>query len=185
VSGFYPWHASFDLIESFARVHQQVPSARLLMVGDGQTRAQTEDRARQLGLETVVSFVGVVPHEHIADWLAAADVAVVPYPKLPKEVWFSPLKLYEYMAAGKAIVASRAGQVAQVLTDCYTGLLVDPGDRAGFAQALIHLLSDETERDRLGRNARRQAVEQHSWAQYVRHLGNIYADVRRTAPQKA
>ena len=109
VSGFYPWHASLELVKSFAEVHQQIPTARLVMIGDGQLRGQTETYTRQLGLQSVVLFVGAVPHVQIPGWLAAADVAVMPYPKLSKEIWFSPLKMYEYMAAGKAIVASRRG----------------------------------------------------------------------------
>ena len=181
VSGFYPWHAPLELIESFALVHRQVPTARLLMVGDGQLRCQTEAYTRQLGLESVVSFVGSVPHEQVPDWLAVAEVAVMPQPKLPKESWFSPLKMYEYMAAGKAIVASRAGQIAQVIKNDYTGIMVDPGDTHSFAQAVIRLLEDENERTRLGMNARRQAVEHHSWDQYVRHLESTYRDVLQTS----
>jgi glycosyltransferase involved in cell wall biosynthesis len=177
VSGFYPWHASLELVESFALVHQQIPAARLYMVGDGQMRAQTETYARQGGLENAVSFVGTVPHEQIPAWLTVADVAVMPYPKMAKELWFSPLKMYEYMAAGKAIVASRAGQIAEVLQDGETGVLVEPGDTQGLAQALIRLLNDQNERHRLGMNARQQAVEQHSWAQYARKLETLYRKV--------
>jgi glycosyltransferase involved in cell wall biosynthesis len=184
VSGFYPWHASLELIESFAQVVEQMPTARLVMVGDGQMCAQTRIHAGALGLDRVVSFVGNVPHAQIPDWLAAADVAVMPYSKLPKEMWFSPLKMYEYMAAGKAIVASRAGQVAQVLTDGHTGVLVDLGDTRGFAQAILRLLQDQAERTRLGMNARRQAVEFHSWDQYVHTLESVYRGVLRTTKVK-
>lgn len=184
VSGFYPWHASLELIESFALVHQQIPAARLYMVGDGQMRDQTETYARQLGLDHVVCFVGTVPHEQIPNWLAVADVAVMPYPKLSKELWFSPLKMYEYMAAGKAIVASRAGQIAEVIKDDETGILVAPGDTHHFAHALIRLLNDKNERNRLGMNARRQAVEHHSWDQYVRNLATIYHSALKTSKVK-
>jgi glycosyltransferase involved in cell wall biosynthesis len=181
VSGFYPWHASLELVESFALVLRQVPTARLFMLGNGQMRGQTETYTHQLGLERMVTFVGTVPHDQIPDWLAAADIAVMPYPKLAKELWFSPLKMYEYMSAGKAIVASRAGQIAEVISDDHTGVLVDPGDTVSFAQALVRLLTDEGQRSRLGMNARRQAVEHHSWDQYARNLETVYRDVLATA----
>lgn len=176
VSGFYPWHASLELVDSFVQVHQQIPTAHLYMIGDGQMRNQTETYARQLGLEQVISFVGAVRHEKIPDWLAIADVAVMPYPKMDRELWFSPLKMYEYMAAGKAIVASRAGQIAEVISDGDTGLLIEPGDTEHFAQALILLLANEGERNRLGTNARQQAVARHSWQQYAHQLETIYLD---------
>lgn len=177
VSGFYPWHATLELIDSFARVHRQLPEARLYMVGDGQIRRESERYAGEMGLGGVVHFQGVVPHDNIPDWLAAADVAVMPYPKLSKELWFSPLKMYEYMAAGKAIVASGDGQIAEVIHDGFNGVLVEPGDIDGFARHMVRLLQDEGERKRLGFNARLQAVEKHSWDGYVSRLERIYENV--------
>jgi glycosyltransferase involved in cell wall biosynthesis len=133
----------------------------------------------------VVAFAGAVPHDQIPDWLAAADVAVMPYPKLSKENWLSPLKMYEYMSAGKAIVASRVGQVAQVIRHDHSGLLVEPGDPQGLACAMLRLLADENERARLGMNARRQAVERHSWSQYARTLEDIYQQVIEASKREA
>jgi glycosyltransferase involved in cell wall biosynthesis len=89
-------------------------------------------------------------------------------------MWFSPLKLYEYMAAGKAIVASRTGQIAEVIKHEVNGLLVEPGNVSDLAQAIICLLNDHDERKRLGINARRQAIEQHSWDTYIRRLEEFY-----------
>jgi glycosyltransferase involved in cell wall biosynthesis len=130
-----------------------------------------------MGLEKTVSITGYVAHDAIPEWLAAADVVVAPYPPLPEELWFSPLKLFEYMAAGKAIVASAAGQIAEVIQHGHNGLLVRPGDVAQLAEAILDLLNDPGERQRLGHNARRQAVEQHSCAAYIRRLESLYQTV--------
>jgi glycosyltransferase involved in cell wall biosynthesis len=92
-------------------------------------------------------------------------------------LWFSPLKLYEYMAAGKAIVASRAGQIAEVIQDGHNGLLVESGDVAALAQALLKLLKDPVKRERLGQNAREQAIRHHSWERYIKRLEDIYRSV--------
>jgi glycosyltransferase involved in cell wall biosynthesis len=100
---------------------------------------------------------------------------VLPYPELPGELWFSPLKLFEYMAAGKAIVASRAGQIAEILEDGQSGLLVAPGDVAAMGQAIVRLIADPALRQRLGDHARQQAVANHSWEQYIERLVQIYA----------
>jgi glycosyltransferase involved in cell wall biosynthesis len=177
VGGFQAWHGIEGLVESFAKVLPQFPAARLLLVGDGPARPQVEKRIQELGMEAAVVITGLVPQTEIPEILSAVDVAVIPYPQLPKELWFSPLKLYEYMAAGKAIVASRSGQIAEVLQDGYNGLLVQPGELDELAQAMLRLFKNPPERQRLGENAKRQAVERHSWEQYVRRIEDVYRSV--------
>jgi len=177
VGGFQPWHGLENLVESFAQVVRLVPEAILLLVGDGPIRSAIEQKSAELGLADRVIITGFVPHDRIPEMLAIADVVTAPYPRLPEEMWFSPLKLYEYMAAGKAIVASKEGQISDVIQDGCTGLLVEAGDVEGLAQALIKLLEAPAERERLGQNARRQAVKQHSWEQYIRRLEEIYMSV--------
>jgi glycosyltransferase involved in cell wall biosynthesis len=161
-------------VESFAQVLQEIPQTRLLLVGDGPARTLVERKIAELGLETAVTITGLLPQAQVPIMLAATDVAVLPYPDLPAELWFSPLKLYEYMAAGKAIVASGAGQIAEILQHDRNGVLVAPGDVAGLARAIVRLLNDPAQRAQLGRNARKQAVERHSWTQYVEQLAQIY-----------
>jgi glycosyltransferase involved in cell wall biosynthesis len=176
VGSFQLWHGIEQLVESFARVLHEVPQARLLLVGDGPARPNVEDAVRRLGLASNVTITGLVPQAKIPEILAAVDVAVIPYPRLPKELWFSPLKLYEYMAAGKAIVASASGQITEVVQDGINGLLVSPGDVDEFAQAIARLLKNPAELEWLGKNARRQAVERHSWDEYIHRLEHVYQD---------
>jgi starch synthase len=177
VGGFQHWHGVDRLVESFAQVLPEVPKAKLLLVGDGPARPDIEQKIAELGVEPAVIITGLVPQKQVPRILAVTDIAVIPYPRLPKELWFSPLKLYEYMAAGKAIIASRAGQIADVIQDGQNGLLVESGNVTGFAQAMIKLLEDPAERKRLGQNARQQAIHQHSWDQYIRRLEDIYRSV--------
>ena len=174
VGSFYPWHDLDLLVDSFVRVVQLRPRARLLLVGDGPNRRLLEERIGVARIRQSVVLTGSMPHEMIPHILHASDVAVAPYPKVSTGFWGSPMKIFEYMAAGKAIVASRVGQIAEVIRNGQTGLLAEPGDVQGFAQAVAHLLRDPSERARLGENARRQAVERHSWESYVERLERIY-----------
>jgi glycosyltransferase involved in cell wall biosynthesis len=174
VGGFYRWHALDLLVESFALVGQQVPEARLILVGDGPVRAELEAKIRELGIGHRVILTGSVPHTQVPALVSSAEVAVAPYPRFPAGMYFSPLKLYEYMAAGRAIVASAAGQVTTVIRHGHNGLLVEPGDARAFADAVVELLNDAALRDRLGRNARRQAVKRHSWERYIDELEKVY-----------
>jgi len=184
VGAFQVWHGLDRLTEAFRGVRARLPEARLILVGDGPAREWVEARVHEAGLDGVVRITGYVPPSEVAEWLSVADVAVLPYPPLPQELWFSPLKLYEYMAAGKAIVATRAGQIEEVISDGVTGLLVEPGDVRGLEDALVQLLGDPDRRAELGRAAQAQAVRRHSWRDHVGKLEAIYRDVLQGHPRR-
>ncbi|HET9235393.1 MAG TPA: glycosyltransferase, partial [Candidatus Eisenbacteria bacterium] len=76
--------------------------------------------------------------------------------------------LFEYMAAGRAIVASRLGSIARILSDDETGLLVDPGDGPAFRAAVLDLANDAEKRRRLGKSARRSAELHYTWTANAR-----------------
>jgi glycosyltransferase involved in cell wall biosynthesis len=177
VGSFQHWHGIELLVESFALVLAEAPEAKLVLVGDGPVREAIQGKVNQLGLSGAVLFTGLMPQQRVPEILAAADVAAIPYPRLPQDLWFSPLKLYEYMAAGKAIVASRAGQIAEVIDHGQNGLLVEPGDVQAMAQSILRLIRNPSERDYLGQNARQQAVERYSWDQYVQRVIDLYLSV--------
>ena len=174
VGGFQPWHGLENLVESFAAILQDTPAARLLLVGDGPHRAALDAKIQECNVGHATIITGLLPQERVPEMLSVADIAVIPYPQLPQELWFSPLKLYEYMAAGKAIVSSRAGQIAEVLENGRTGLLVESGNIRELTSAVTSLIHNSAERRRLGANAQKQAIAHHSWRQYIRQLENIY-----------
>lgn len=174
VGGFQPWHGLDSLVEAFAGLLNEIPSANLLLVGDGRARPLVEQAVHKFGLEKKVTVTGLVPQTRIPEILGITDVAVMPYPKLPKELWFSPLKMYEYMAAGCAIVASKDGQISEVIQDGQTGILVEPGEVNDLSRALISLINNPIQRKRLGLNARQQAVQHHSWEKYIERLEAVY-----------
>jgi glycosyltransferase involved in cell wall biosynthesis len=179
VGGFYPWHDLDLLLESFSQVLQRHANAKLILVGDGSTRSSVAQKALNNGLGHAVIMTGAIAHARMPEVLSIADVAVVPSAPVPasRGGTGTPLKLFEYMAAGKAIVATAVDQAAEVIQHNHDGMLVGAGDVHAFAEAMSGLLNDPVERGRLGQNARRQAVEQYSWAQYTRRLEAIYLSV--------
>jgi glycosyltransferase involved in cell wall biosynthesis len=179
VGGFFPWHDLDLLVESFRQVVQKRANVRLLLVGDGPTRPAIEGKLAKNGLCQAVIMTGAIAHSRVPEMVAAADIAVVPASPVSASGGGTgtPLKLFEYMAAGKAIVATALNQATDVICDGYNGRLVEAGDATGFAQALLALLDDSMERRRLGQNARQRAVERYSWQAYTRRLEEIYGDV--------
>lgn len=163
VGSLKPWHGLGVLAEAFARLHERDPASRLLVVGDGPLRARLAADLDARGLAGAATLTGAVEPAHVPALLGAIDVAVAPYPGR-EGFYFSPLKVYEYMAAGLPIVASAVGQVAETVVDGRTGLLCPPGDPVALAGALERLRLDSALRARLGRAARACAVREHTWA---------------------
>lgn len=174
VGSFQKWHGLDKLVDSFALLLQDEPTARLLLVGDGPYRAELDQKLAAAGVQAQTVITGFLPQTDVPKLMAAMDIGTLPYPRLPQDLWFSPLKLYEYMAAGKAIVASRSGQIAEVIEDRETGILVEPGSVSDLHAALLRLVEDRLERERLGQNGRFQAVRHHSWSGYVAKVESIY-----------
>ncbi len=173
-----PWHAVEDLIESFAGLYRQNSNARLLIVGDGPQRHILDAKVLACGVHDAVDFHGAVAPAEVPPLLASMDVAVVPY--APTEgFYFSPLKLFEYMAAGRAIVAASIGQMETFVVDGVTGLLYPPGDVAALTSALARLAADEPMCRRLGAAARQVAVRDHTWHAVI---GRIFELARAHAP---
>src|SRR5260370_15507596 len=136
-----PWHGLSILVEAFARLRQRHPEARLLIVGDGPERDRLVADLAAVGLTEAVHLAGAVDASAVPGWLASMDVGVAPYPPLA-QFYFSPLKVYEYMAAGLPVVASRIGQLTNLIDEGRSALLVTPGDGTCLAGALNRPHSD-------------------------------------------
>jgi glycosyltransferase involved in cell wall biosynthesis len=170
VGTFGMWHGAKVLARAARSVLAQRPEARFLFVGDGKERGEAEailadERPR-------VRFTGLVPQEEGPEHLAAMDVLAAPHVGNPDGTRFfgSPTKLFEYMAMGRGIVASRLEQIEQVLEDGRSALLVPPGDEAALSRALLKLVDDAALRARLGAAARARACERHTWEVHVRGI---------------
>jgi ATP-binding cassette subfamily B protein len=164
-----PWHGVDGLVDAFTDLHQHDPTVRLLIVGDGPCRPTLTDTLAERNLLHAVHFSGAVDPHTIPGWLQSMDVAVAPYPPLAN-FYFSPLKVYEYMAAGLPVVASRIGQLATLIEHEVNGLLYAPGDAAALTAALARLRAEPALARRLGQAARRTVLEHHTWDQVAERI---------------
>ncbi len=156
------WHGLSTLVEAFDRLHAHDEATRLLIVGDGPERQNIAAALAARGLDKATVFTGAVTPEQVPGLLASMDAAVAPYPTMDN-FYFSPLKVYEYMAAGRAVVASRIGQLQTLIQPEQTGLLVAPGDAGALAAALERLLKQPELRVRLGAAARQMVLFRFTW----------------------
>jgi glycosyltransferase involved in cell wall biosynthesis len=143
------------------------PTLRFVVVGDGPERGRLERLAEELGVPTV--FLGQRPNDEVPDLVAAMDVLV-----LTSRFEGMPLAVLEWMAAGKAIVASRVGGIPSILEHETEALLVPPRDYVAFAQAISRLLDDPAERQRLGDAARRRQQAEFRFEHTITLLEALY-----------
>ena len=167
---FRPWHGIGDMIDAFKLFVDQTSSkAHLLLVGDGPMRDEFEEKARKFGLDSRVHITGMVPHEEVPIWLRGADIAVAPYPKL-EHFYFSPLKLFEFLALGLPVVATDVGQIRDVITHGERGLLCPPGCTESLADAMAQMINNRDRSRQFGEAGRVWVLENATWQQRVQQI---------------
>lgn len=176
VGTFGPWHGVLVLAEAIKLIPDELP-VRFLLVGTGALHGEMKKLLKAEEQSGRVIFYGAVPHHEIPALLDACDVLVSPHVPLAggAEFFGSPTKLFEYMAMGKAIVASRLGQIAEVLSHEKTALLADPGDAKQLSDALIRLLQSPQLRELLGAAARQTAIANHTWTRNAQIILDAYS----------
>jgi glycosyltransferase involved in cell wall biosynthesis len=164
VGTFGPWHGAPVLAEAAGLVKESA-RCHFLFVGDGDERDAAEQIIQAAPQTVSATFTGRVAHDKVAAYLDACDILVSPHVGSADGSGFfgSPTKLFEYMAMARPVVASRLGQIADVIRDRENGFLVDPGDPKALAHAIEILAESQPLRERLGAAARRTVIEGYTW----------------------
>ncbi|MGY5765404.1 glycosyltransferase [Brachybacterium sp. DNPG3] len=151
----------------------------VLIVGDGAALEQQKLFVQETGLSRVVTFTGRVPHEDVERYYSLVDIT--PFPRLPLPVCeiVSPLKPFEAMAMGKAVLASDVAALAEIVSPDLNGLLHEKGSVDSLVEQLARLLDDASLRERLGRQARDWVVEHRDWKRLARLIADEYAELTR------
>lgn len=172
VGSFGPWHGAEVLAKAAAKVVNANPHVKFMFVGNGGGLPKVQSIISESGVESNVIYTGVVKQNEAPYYLAASDILVSPQIPNPDGSPFfgSPTKLFEYMASGKAIVASNLDQMGQILSDNNTALLTTPGSADEVADCIIRLAGDAKLRETLGENAREEVVKKYTWNTHVEKI---------------
>ena len=160
-----PWHGVEHAIAALPHTPDDV---RLVVVGDGPGAAELAALAGRLGVRDRVILTGALPHAEAVAVVRSADVGLAPYPALA-DFAFSPLKVYEYLAAGLPFVASHLGQIAGLVGEYGSGLLVPPGDPLALAAGIRRVVADPEAAER-ARRARSLAFDRCGWRARARQI---------------
>ncbi len=171
------WHGIEELAYALPRVVEEEPRALLVVAGEPTTPEGQRNlyllkyMARGADGGSALRHLGRVPHDRIPSILAACEVCVAPFNPAPEPhlvehgFWYSPLKLFEYLAAGRAVVSTDIDNVRDILGGG-RGSLVRPGDPDALARAIVELLQDDARRARMGELGRAYALE-NTWERRV------------------
>lgn len=160
------------LLRAIKIIVAKKPNTVFMIVGSGADLERLKNLAKELRVDDKIIFTGAVEYSLVPKYLAAADIAVACFGDNDLTRSKSPLKIVEYMASGKAIVASNIGEVPTMLGD--SGILTEPGNVYSLAKGIIRFLEDEKLRKGCERKARKRAEEEYRWEVTANNLLRAY-----------
>ena len=166
---FSQWHGLEDLVKSAPLILKEVENTKFLLIGDGKLKEQIVQMVNDLNLTDNFIFINRVPYEEVPKYVNIFDVCVI---LKKKDIPGSPLKLWEYMACGKPVIATNTEDF-KVLEEYNAGILVDPEKPEEVADAIITLLKNKELREEMGKNGWRYVVENRSWECVARELEKV------------
>jgi glycosyltransferase involved in cell wall biosynthesis len=167
IARFVPQKNHECLILAFAKAYQQYPHMRLLLVGDGPLRKHISDLVTNMGLVDVVHFLGI--RDDVPELLMQSDALV-----LSSEWEGFPMVILEAFAAGKPVIATNVGGVAEIVENGMNGILIPPGDIDALAKAICDLASDTNMRRNMGQNGQVKARREFDISVTARQYENLY-----------
>jgi glycosyltransferase involved in cell wall biosynthesis len=177
VSSFRAWHGAEDLVAAVERAVSAGARLQVTCIGEGPRLAATRQAAAAGAARDAVRFLGRIPHDEVPAELAAADVGLAPFSPAQHRAlelgWFwSPIKIFEYLAAGMLVVTAQIPELRQLLDD-RVARFYPPGDVGALAELLVALDGDRGAVSAAGTSARELACERYTWDHQARRVASV------------
>ena len=174
VGNLAPWQGVEYLVKAAPLILARFPECRFLIIGDGVMKHELLKLSRELGVENRFIFTGVVAYDRVPFYINASDICVAPFIVARNaKIGLSPLKLYEYMACKKPVVASDISGVLDVLKASEGGIAVVPENPNSLAEAILKLLESPDLRIKLGSKGLSYVTENYSWYSVAKKVEGV------------
>ncbi|MEK6923579.1 MAG: glycosyltransferase family 4 protein [Nanoarchaeota archaeon] len=168
IGSFAPWHACENMIKAMQLVCEKKPKAKFIFVGEGEKLDACKKLVAELNLGQNVRFTNKIPQEQVPAIIKTATICLavfdrnyLPFQKF--DYYYSPIKVHEYKACGKPIIASNIGNLKELVKNNVNGLLVDESNINEISSAIIKLLRSKKLRDKIGSTNRKEVLETYNW----------------------
>jgi len=178
VGSFHQWHSVMDLVQVTCELLEEGLDVQLLLVGDGNQRKEIEELIKLKHLEKDIILTGYVSHDKTAAYIAAMNIAVMP----GSNSYGSPLKIFEYMAMEKPVVAPNLGPIREVITHGENGMLFR--GREGLRKQIALLAKDKSLREKIAKNARDTITSRFTWKKNAQRVLDVCWKVYNTSYKK-
>lgn len=161
LGSMHHWHGIRDVYQMIHGILHDYPNALFLFVGSGGA-LEAELKSQLQDADNRVRFTGTVDNDRVQSYVQLFDIAIAPYPPIDL-FYFSPMKIFEYMAAGKPIVTAGLGQMTRILQHEESALFYEPGNLVELQQQIERLLKNSQLQKIIARNAYESFVNSHTW----------------------
>lgn len=176
VGGLFPWHGLDQLVKAVPYVLKEEPRARFVIVGSGLMETPLKAMVAQQGLDEAFIFAGSVPFDAVPGYINSFNVCVVFFKRVRRDPG-DPIKLYEYLACGCPVVASNVVGYGDVVESIGAGISVDSEDPIAMAEAIITLLGNSKEAEKMGRKSFEKARACFGWDKKVEETEQLMREV--------
>lgn len=178
VGSFAPWQGLEKLLEAFSLVRQTYDTyIKIVLVGDGEEEVRLRQLVIEKQLDNVIEFRGRVDHELIPYYINAFDLCYIQ--KQGLSFGFSPLKLYEYMACGKSILAGAVRGIKEPVEQAGCGYTFNPDDIGSLADNIIKAYKERTSLEVIGRRGRHLCNTNYNWKGLAEKLIHIFVYLQK------
>ncbi len=170
------WSGLENLLAVAKRVLELRPQVAFLFVGGGKNQEIIEKTFQQQDIGRRIFLTGTIDWDEVPAYLDLMDITIAPYPKL--DFWYpSSMKIFEYMAAEKLVIASSVGQIAEVIEDGINGLLFDPDQQEELLDKILLAVDEPVKRTEIAHHARQTVLEKYTWEAHARKMITIFEQV--------
>jgi len=175
VGSFAPWQGLALLVEAAKDIKDAgYAGIKFLLIGDGEQEKTLRQKVLDFGLQETVYFIGRVEYEEVVFWINAFDVAVAPFSSTRnKTCGLSPIKLYEYLACGKPVIAADIEGVREIIEENECGFIFKAGEKSQLVSKILHCYRKQMDLQALGLSGRSCVQEHFSWQETARKVSHV------------